>query len=498
MRKHLLSDFTQIWHLDLHGNVRKNPKLSGTTHNVFGIQIGVGITIAVKSSAHENRTIWYHRVPEDWRRTEKYNFLQKANDIKGVTWQELAPDEETNLWLTEGMRPEFESYLSLGTREAKIAKATSAVNVQTIFKNYSIGVQTGRDDWMYDFDYGNLTDKVSRTIEIYNAEVSRWQRAGSPKNIDDFVLSDDTKIKWTSRLKECLSRGIDAKFYPEHIRHALYRPFAHQFLYFDPIMTHRQGQFPYIFPNPGSEEINQLIWLKVGSEWPMFALATNIIPDMLPQGGSQCFPLYTYSEDGTNRQENITDWALAQFQEVYGAQATKQDIFHYVYAVLHHPAYRERYAENLKRELPRISLIKDPEAFKALVTAGARLADIHINYEQIQEYRLKSRVIKEPLSWYVEKMRLTQDKTAITYNESLLLEGIPPECFEYRLGNRSALEWVIDQYQVSHDKRSNITSDPNRNDEPQYIVHLLGKVITVSLETNKIVAGLPDLGLPTD
>jgi predicted helicase len=257
-------------------------------------------------------------------------------------------------------------------------------------------------------------------------------------------------------------------------------------------------QYHY-YPNKKSEEENQTICVSgIGSSKPFHTLAIHFIPcfDMLEK--TQCFPFYTYAEDGTSRQENITDWALAQFQEAYGAETTKQDIFHYVYTVLHHPAYRERYAENLKRELPRIPLVKDPEAFKALVLAGARLADVHINYEQVQEYRLKSQVTKEPLSWYVEKMRLPQDKTAITYNESLLLEGGPPKCFAYRLGNRSALEWVIDQYQVSHDKRSNITSDPNRNDEPQYIVHLLGKVITASLETNKIVAGLPALGLPTE
>jgi predicted helicase len=207
--------------------------------------------------------------------------------------------------------------------------------------------------------------------------------------------------------------------------------------------------------------------------------------------GTQCFPFYTYAEDGTNRRENITDWALKQFQEQYGPDVTKRDIFHYVYAVLHSPQYRERYAENLKRELPRIPFVAR-EVFGAFVDTGARLADLHLNYEQAREYPLKWIENKDvPFSWRVTKMQLSKDKTQIKVNEALTLAGIPAECFEYRLGNRSALEWVIDQYQVSTDKRSGITSDPNRADDEEYIARLVGRVVTVSVETVKLVKGLP-------
>jgi predicted helicase len=206
---------------------------------------------------------------------------------------------------------------------------------------------------------------------------------------------------------------------------------------------------------------------------------------------SQCFPFYTYSEDGSNRRENITDWALKQFQEQYGPEVTKRDIFHYVYAVLHSPQYRERYAENLKRELPRIPFV-DREAFPIFVETGAHLADIHLNYERAKEYPLQWIENRDvPFSWRVTKMQLSKDKTQIKVNESLTLGGIPAECFEYRLGNRSALEWVIDQYQISTDKRSGITSDPNRADDEEYIVRLVGRVITVSVETVKLVKALP-------
>ena len=206
---------------------------------------------------------------------------------------------------------------------------------------------------------------------------------------------------------------------------------------------------------------------------------------------TQCFPYYTYNEDGSNRRENITDWALAQFQAQYGGEVTKWDIFHYVYGMLHHPQYRERYAENLKRDLPHIPLLHRAEAFLACASIGKQLMELHLGYESAQEYSLRWVENRDvPFSWRVEKMRLTPDKGALLVNESLTLQGIPPECFQYRLGNRSALEWVIDQYQVSEDKRSGIVSDPNNLDDEEYIARLVGRVITVSVETVQLVKEL--------
>ena len=167
---------------------------------------------------------------------------------------------------------------------------------------------------------------------------------------------------------------------------------------------------------------------------------------------------------------------------------SKWDIFHYVYALLHHPQYRERYAENLKRDLPHIPLLLDVEAFQTCVRIGEQLMKLHLHYEEAREYPLQWLENQDvPFSWRVEKMRLTPDRRALVVNESLTLSGIPPECFAYRLGNRSALEWVIDQYQVSQDKRSGIVSDPNNPEDEEYIVRLVGKVITVSMETVRLV-----------
>ncbi len=185
---------------------------------------------------------------------------------------------------------------------------------------------------------------------------------------------------------------------------------------------------------------------------------------------------------------------MEQFRTHYQNQAiTKWDIFYYVYALLHHPTYRERYAANLKRELPRVPFAPD---FAAFAAAGQQLSELHINYESQPEYPLEK--IETPnakLDWRVEKMKLSKDKQSITYNHFLTLARVPAAAFDYRLGNRSALEWVIDQYQMSTDKRSGITNDPNRADDPSYIVRLVGQVITVSLETMKIVRALPPLGI---
>jgi predicted helicase len=257
--------------------------------------------------------------------------------------------------------------------------------------------------------------------------------------------------------------------------------------------VHRQGQFPSIFPSSDQEKENRIICVSgIGSTKPFQTLMTCKIPSLDFLEKTQCFPFYTYNEDGANRRENITDWALAQFREHYGdAAITKWDIFHYIYALLHHPAYRETYAANLRRELPRIPFAPD---FRDFVEMGAKLVRLHIHYENQPEYPL--RWIENPdalMTYHVEKMKLTKDKTAVIINDFLTLSGIPSAAFEYRLGNRSALEWIIDQYQVSADPRSGIVNDPNRPDDPQYIIRLIGKIVTVSLETVHVVKIIPAL-----
>jgi len=220
------------------------------------------------------------------------------------------------------------------------------------------------------------------------------------------------------------------------------------------------------------------------------------MPDLHLTGDSQCFPFYTYAEDGTERRENITDWAMQKYRAQYSDESiSKWDIFHYIYAVLHAPTYRQKYAANLKRDLPRIPFVA-AEAFRPYVAAGARLATLHRDYEKVTPYPLKLEETKDVKPhWRVDErgMRLSPDKTNLRYNEWLTLANIPPRVFEYKLGNRSALDWVIDQYKVSTDPRSGLHHDPNDQDEPRAIVKLVGQVIQVSLETLDIIAGLPEL-----
>jgi predicted helicase len=492
MRKCLQQDFNSVHILDLGGNVRKNPKLSGTTHNVFGIQVGVSINFFVKtkSEAPRNAKIYYARVDEFWRKAEKYDFLNDKGYIGNIEWQEISPDSKNN-WLTAGIDSTFDSFIPMGTKEAKSLKE---LEPGTIFKTFSLGVSTNRDSIVYDYNRQALEKRIEQFCDYYNSEVSRYQQKGKPAEIDNFL--DYQHVKWSSTLKNHLKSMTFAEFDPAKIREAYYRPFTRAFLYYDHVLNDRPGLFRQIFPNLNAETENKAICVNQTAEKPFACLSVNAIPNLVFCGGfgaaTQCFPLYTYTEDGTTRKENITDWALAQFQEKYkDNNISKPDIFHYIYAVLHHPQYREKYAANLKRELPRIPFAPD---FWEFSKAGKQLAKLHVNYEEQPEFPLKwleNKVAK--VNYRVERMALSKDKTQLLYNDFLTLGGILPEAYEYRLGNRSALEWVIDQYQVSTDKRSGIVNDPNKLDAPQYIINLIGKVVTISLETVKIIDSFPEL-----
>ena len=490
MRKHLAEDFDTIYILDLGGNARKGLKVSDA--NVFGIRVGVSINLFVKTKQDQSEIprIFYYCTDEMWNRKQKFDFLTEHRHTGNITWQAIEPNKKYT-WLTEGIRVEFETFIPMGTKAAKTAKGEIT---DVIFNIYCRGITTGRDAWTYNFNRSIHTENIRRMIETYNAEVDRWKRRENQRaNVSDFVIYDDTKIKWDRELRQQLQRGRLAKYKENKVRTSLYRPFTKSNLFFDRVLNNCVYLFPSIFPTPETETENQVMWVKVGRDWPMFVLMANQIPDLLPQSGSQCFPFYTYNEDGTNRQENITDWALAEFRTHYNDDTiTKWDIFHYNYALLHHPVYREKYEMNLKRDLPHIPFTED---FWGFANAGAQLADLHINYESTPKYDGLS-YIETPgmmVDWRVEKMKFSKDKTQLKYNDFLTLDGIPAEAYDYKLGNRSALEWVVDQYRVKVDRRSRIVNDPNRETEPRYIVDLIASVITVSLKTVEIVNGLPPL-----
>ena len=492
MRKHLSEDFDAIYVLDLGGNARKGLKVSNA--NVFGIRVGVSINLFIKNKRNpsEKPNIFYHRTDDLWNKAKKFNFLDEHQHIGDIEWNPIQPNKQ-HTWLTEGLHTEFDTFIPIGTKEAK-AEKSAAVNV--IFKTYSAGVKTGRDAWVYNFNRSVLNENVQGMIHTYNTEMDRWKRRENQRvSIHDFVIYDDTKIKWDRELRQHLQRGRYAEWTASKMRNSLYRPFTKSNLFFDRVLNNCVYLFPSIFPTPETEN-RVIIVSDHGFRSGFNTLMTNLIPDLHTLASSdsfQCFPFYTYDEDGTNRQENITDWALAEFRTHYGDETiTKWDIFHYNYALLHHPTYREKYQANLKRDLPHIPFAKD---FWGFAKAGAELADLHVNYESVPKYD-GLKYIETPgmtVDWRVEKMRLSKDKTLLKYNDFLTLDNIPPEAFEYRLGTRSALEWVVDQYRVKVDKRSGIVNDPNCADQPRYIVDLIARVINVSLKTVEIVNNLPTL-----
>ena len=493
MRKHLLEDFSRVYHLDLRGDVKLDPKLSGTAYNVFGIQVGVGITVAVRAQQHKTPKLSFHRLDKNLRRAGKLAWLAEHQSASGVKWKKLTPDDK-HTWLVPKNASEFAGFIAIGDKETK-GDAADTSNI--IFKLFSLGLATNRDEWAYDFNRDGVASKMKRLITNYNYELFRLsQEDALPANIDDFVNNDPKFIKWTDRLKKSLLAKKVIKFQPSKVRSALYRPFTRRCVYFDHLMNQRRYQQHHIFPVLDTESENRAIVVsEIGFRaGQVSALMTNSIPDLhlcASLDGHQCFPFYVYDADGGRRRDNITDWALDQFRLQYQPRRiNKWDIFNYVYGLLHHPGYREKFADNLKRELPRIPFAADFSAFRK---AGEKLAELHLGYEDVDPYMLKEiETPGVPLSYRVEKMKLTKDKTAVIVNPSLTLSGIPPEAFEYRLGNRSALEWVIDQYQVTEDKRSGIRSDPNRADDPEYIVRLIGQVSHVSVETVRIVNSLPD------
>jgi predicted helicase len=488
MRKHLEMDFSTIYHINLKGNARTSgERRRQEAGNVFNdqIRVSVGISFFIKKPSRKFPLKLFIYNVEDYLKSEqKNNILIEAKSIQDIPLLLVKPNEN-NIWLTQGMQDKFESFLPLGLKNEKV--------LESIFHIYSNGVKTNEDSYVYNFQKELLRNQVLLMIENYSYEFYRWTKAGCPKIIEDFIAVNESKLKWIRNTKRTLLRGIELKFDDDKFRKTLYRPYCKTNYYFERAFSEDTYSNSRIFPSKKQENENRLICLTaIGNNKPFQCIMSNIIPDLHLTGDSQCFPFYIYSEDGSNHKENITDWSLKEFRSHYKNQMiSKWDIFYYIYPILHHSEYRTKYAANLRRSFPRIPYAPD---FKSFAKAGEKLADLHMNYEAQPEYKLEFIENKKAeLSWRVEKMRLSKDKTSLVYNDFLTLSGIPAKTFEYRLGNRSALDWIIDQYQVSTDKRSGIVNDPNNPDDPEYIVKLIGKVINVSIQTVDIINDLPKL-----
>ena len=389
MRKHLSEEFDRLYILDLGGNIRKGQPGDS---NVFGIQVGVSINILVKSTVGGisnpdevggvsnpdevggisnpdlSFQIRYNDETANVNKERTFAFLEEKQHIGNVTWQELTPDKR-HTWLTGGLHSDFDTFIPMGNKAAKASKE----DVEgTLFKTYSLGISTNRDAWAYNFNKGALTENVQRMIKSYNAQTLEWvgTKNKSGVSLDDFIDSDPQKISWSEGLKRKLNGGQLAEFAESKLRHSLYRPFTKTNLFFDRAMNERVHVFPSIFPIPDTEEENRVVCVAgIGNRKGFGCLIVNRICSLdLAFEKNQCFPFYTYDEDGTNRRENLTDWALTEFRTHYRDDTiTKSDIFHYTYGLLHHPEYRERYQENLKRDLPHIPLPKTSGNLPTLV-----------------------------------------------------------------------------------------------------------------------------------
>jgi predicted helicase len=437
---------------------------------------------------------------EYWTRQDKYKELRRLGECTQVEFT-IISDNTKHLWLTDGMADDWESLIPLGGRAASDESA--------LFVLVSNGVKTNRDAWAYNFNIDTLMRNVKRSLDFYVLQVARYTLVSPKPSVDDFVDADDSSISWSSSMKNMVSRGETESLSRANVRSSLYRPFTSAHLYFSRLMNERRYRYPRIFPLPETE--NLVLGVPgPGGRLPFWTIASDTILNLsiTSLDATQCFPLYVFDEDGTNRRDNITDWGLEQFRAYYNdTTITKLDVFHYVYGILHDPAYRTKYAANLKRELPRIPFAED---FRKIVEIGQRLMELHVRYEDQPEFPLTEvwsipKGYRTPYGdevksinevslrerYRVLKMkRNKKDPTEIIVNDFLTLKGLPANVDDYKLGNRSAIDWVIDQYQISTDKRSGITNDPNREDDPTYIVRLIKKVVTVSVETTELVGRL--------
>ena len=475
-RKTVQNEFKAAYIIDMLSDVRANPKIAGTTHNVFGIQTGVAIMFLVKKKDDENKTCKIHYIALDdfWRKEQKLQWLAN-NPLKNIPFEIIRPDKNNN-WINLADN-DFESLLPLCSKDVKAGK-----NKEALFELYSTGIVTARDEWVYSLNKVDLENKVKFFIQNYNAVLNN-HTAENENYLPNI-------IKWSRNLKNHLKRKNKLEFNDNNLIKSLKRPFYKPFFYFEKGMNDEIGYFKSII-----SEKNCIIGINNNS--PAFnSLASDTVFDfaslIVSSGQTQCLPLYRYSKNG-NRIENITDWGLQQFVTQYNDDAiTKQDIFHYVYAVLHHPAYRKKYELNLKREFPRIPFYDN---FRQWVAWGEKLMNLHINYETIEPYPLEILNLERNGPVPKTKLKACKDDGVIIVDGFTELHGIPAEAWNYKLGNRSALEWILDQYQEKKPKDPTIAEKFNTyrlEDYEVQVVDLLLRVCTVSVETMKIIGEMEE------
>lgn len=522
LRKCLTEEYSSLYVFHLRGNARTSGELRRKEKDsVFGqgTRTPIAITLFVKNpKANEHGKIYFHDIGDYLSQKEKLDIVRNFKSIDGITaqngWQTLVPDQY-NDWLAQ--RDEsFDTFIDMGDKKDK--------NSVTIFENYSSGLKTQRDAWCYNASQKRLAENIKRTVSFYNLELDRYKmEKASRKNIDTdkFINTDATKISWTRALKWDLEKEKPLQFMDNMVP-SVYRPFTKQYLYFNRRLNEMVYQMPQIFPHGEAE--NRVIAVSGVSGKAFSAYMTNTLPDIQMMFNGQCFPLKLYEkiedegglfagqapENGYRVKDGISDEGLTHFKAAYpGEKITKEDLFYYIYGLLHSKDYRALYADNLSKQLPRIPCSKKAADFWSFSKAGRALADLHVDYETVELYPV---TYKEgalfmgdlkPADFRVEKMKFGKkgqdaDKTCVIYNNKITMTNIPLAAYDYVVNGKPALEWVMERQCVKTDKDSGIVNDANLYatetvGDAAYPLKLFQRVITVSLETMKIVNALPKL-----
>jgi predicted helicase len=513
IRLTLADEFASLYVYNLRGNQRTAGEQSRKEGGkVFGAgsRATVAILIAVKNPKTDGPCQIYYRDIGDYLTTEQKLAIVDDGHLSTVEWQRLTPNVDGD-WVQQRS--------DVFARFTPIASKGATRTGNPIFDVFSPGLQTNRDAWVYNFSRSRLGACIRRTLDSFNSEVLRYSARGSGSWPEQFVDRDPTKISWSSSLLPKVSRGRQLVEVQAAYRHSMYRPFNRLHVYFNRDLNHRPGQLDSIFPIAQEPNLGMYL-VGPGSDKPFSVLMTALMPDLAMWGSSngQYLPRWTYestdvqrdllsddvaAEDDYRRVDNISDAILAEYRKHLDPKIIKDDIFFYVYGLLHSPQYRDTFVADLKKMLPRIPRVAAADDFHAFANVGRRLADLHVGYESVDPYPLTEEITGPGADdmWRVTKMRWRSksDHSAIVYNGHLTLTGIPDEAHRYLLGSRTAVDWLIDRYQIKTDKASGIVNDPNdwctEHDNPRYIIDLIKRVTTVSVETVRMVDTLPQLAL---
>ncbi len=548
LRKCFVEEFSSLYIFHLRGNQRTSGELSRKEGGkIFGSgsRAPIAISILIKNPESQQRgKIYFRDIGDYLKREEKLTIIESLVSIDGITrsqqgWQIIKPDGH-NDWLNQ-RDDSFKSFLVIGDKTTGDKKSHD----KKLFDIYSCGLKTNRDAWAYNSSCEVLTKNMSNMITFYNREVERFnniyphaERKSRVKVVNDFVNSDESKISWSHNIKQELVRGKFFEFEDKCLIQSLYRPFTKQWLYYNSIFNDGIYQIPRLFPI-GKAVKNKVIQVTGAGAMKGFSvLMTKNLPNHHAIDTSQCFPRYIYEDTMVSKSKNedqshlftnsieesnntdlqrrdaITDEGLTHFKAAYPNEIIiKDDLFYYVYGILHSEDYRTRYADNLSKELPRIPCVKTADDFWKFVTAGRELGHLHVNYEDVEPYPVTFKKGNPKLTdisnlekfYYVTEMKFAKiknskekDKTTVIYNSNITMTDIPLEAYEYIVNGKPALEWVMGRQCVKTDKKSGIVNDANRYavetvGNPAYPLELFQRVITVSLETMKIVKNLPKL-----